>query len=354
MQHTDIDDRRWLAVIQRDAAADGEFVFAVITTGIYCRPSCRARRPLRQNIRFFADPAHAEQAGFRPCKRCQPDKASAHSAQQARIVEACRLLEASVEPLTLAALAKKVAMSPYHFHRLFKAATGLTPRAWQQARRAATLREALSTGKNVTRAAQDAGYSSSSVFYQQADAALGMTARQFRNGGAKSHIQFALGRCQLGEFLVAQSERGVCAILLGDDPQALLHELQTSFPQAQLTPGDSAFGQRVAQVIGWLERPQGEFMLPLDLRGTAFQREVWQALRAIAPGTTVSYQELARRIGRPHATRAVAGACAANRLAVVVPCHRVVRKDNGLAGYRWGVARKRALLRREAQEEKDA
>ncbi len=351
MKHTDIDDRRWQAVTQRDGTADGEFVFAVVTTGVYCRPSCRARRPLRHNVRFFAATQAAEQAGFRPCKRCQPDKASPHAAQQARIAEACRLLEASDAPLTLEALAKQVAMSPYHFHRLFKATTGLTPKAWQQASRADKVRDALSGGKDVTRALFDAGYASGSVFYQQADAALGMTARQFRQGGTNTRIQFALGRCQLGEFLVAESERGVCAILLGDDPQALLHELETSFPQAQLEPGNSAFDQRVAQVIGWLERPEGEFALPLDLRGTAFQREVWQALRAIAPGSTVSYQELARRIGRPRATRAVAGACAANRLAVVVPCHRVIRQDGGLSGYRWGVERKRALLEREAQEE---
>lgn len=349
MQQTDIDDRRWLAVVQRDSEA--RFIFAVITTGVYCRPSCRARRPLRQNIRFFADAPAAERAGFRPCKRCQPDKASAHAAQQARIAEACRLLEESDEPLTLEALAKKVAMSPYHFHRLFKAATGLTPGAWQRARRADKVRDALSGGKAVTHALYEAGYASGSGFYRQADAALGMTARQFKNGGANARIRFALGRCQLGEFLVAESERGVCAILLGDKPQALLRELEASFPQAELAPGDSAFERRVAQVIGWLERPEGEFALPLDLRGTAFQREVWQALRAIAPGTTVSYQELARRIGRPNATRAVAAACAANRLAVVVPCHRVIRQDGGLSGYRWGVERKRELLKREAQEE---
>lgn len=354
MQHTDTDDRRWLAVTERDAAADGQFVFAVITTGVYCRPSCRARRPLRQNIRFYADVHAAEQAGFRPCKRCQPDVDNPHAAQQARIARACRLLEASDTPLTLAALAKDVAMSPYHLHRLFKMATGLTPRAWQQAHRADKLRAALSAGKDVTHAIFDAGYGSGSMFYQQADAALGMTPRQFKNGGAQARIQFALGRCQLGEFLVAQSERGVCAILLGDTPQALLHELETSFPQAHLEPGDRAFEQHVAQVVGWLDHPQGEFMLPLDLRGTAFQREVWQALRATAPGTTLSYQALAHRIGRPNATRAVAGACAANRLAVVVPCHRVVRQDGDLSGYRWGVERKRALLQREAEEDNDA
>ncbi|MBV4411952.1 bifunctional DNA-binding transcriptional regulator/O6-methylguanine-DNA methyltransferase Ada [Enterobacteriaceae bacterium YMB-R22] len=351
MSYADNDERRWLAVEKRDRSRDDEFVYAVITTGVYCRPTCRARRPLRQHVRFFNDAGAAEDAGFRPCKRCQPDKSHPHAAQQAKIVQACRLLEASETPLTLEALADKVAISPGYFHRLFKAATGLTPRAWQQARRASKLRDALSGGQKVTRALYDAGYASGSVFYQQADAALGMTARQFRNGGEGVTVYFALGRCQLGEFLVAESERGVCAILLGDEPQALVAELTQSFPKARLTPGDAAFQQRVAQVVGWLERPQGEFALPLDLRGTAFQREVWQALRAIAPGTTVSYQELARRIGRPRASRAVAGACAANLLAVVVPCHRVVRQDGGLSGYRWGVARKRALLAREAQEE---
>lgn len=345
------DEGRWQAVQARDPAADGHFVFAVTTTGIFCRPSCRARQPLRRNVRFFDDAQAAAAAGFRPCKRCQPEREDALARQRERIVEACRLLERSETPLTLEALSRQVAMSPYHFHRLFKAITGLTPRAWQQARRASKVREALTSGQEVTRALYDAGYPSGSSFYHQADAALGMTARQYRHGGERADIRYALTHCQLGALLVAESERGICAILPGDDPGTLVAELTRLFPRARLDADDSAFAQRVAQVVSWLDRPQGAFTLPLDLQGTAFQRQVWQALREIPAGSTLSYQALAARIGRPKATRAVAGACAANRLAVVVPCHRVIRQDGALSGYRWGAARKRQLLAREAEQE---
>ncbi len=345
------DESRWQAVLARDPAADERFVFAVITTGIFCRPSCRARHPLRRNVRFFGDAAAATEAGFRPCKRCQPDREDAMARQRERIVEACRLLERSETPLTLEKLARQVAMSPYHLHRLFKAMTGLTPRAWQQARRASKVREALASGQEVTRALYDAGYSSGSSFYQQADAALGMTARQYRQGGYRADIRYALTRCQLGELLVAESERGICAILPGDSPQALVAELTHMFPRARLDAGDLGFAQRVARVVSWLDRPDGAFALPLDLQGTAFQRQVWQALQEIPAGVTLSYQALAARIGRPRATRAVAGACAANRLAVVIPCHRVIRQDGTLSGYRWGAARKRLLLARETEQE---
>ncbi len=345
------DECRWQALQARDSAADDHFVFAVITTGIFCRPSCRARHPLRCNVRFFGDAAKAAEAGFRPCKRCQPDREDARARQRERIIEACRLLERSETPLTLEKLARQVAMSPYHFHRLFKAMVGLTPRAWQQARRASKVREALASGQEVTRALYDAGYPSGSSFYQQADAALGMTVRQYRQGGERADIRYALTRCQLGVLLVAESERGICAILPGDCPQSLVAELTQMFPRARLDADDCGFAQRVAQVVSWLDRPEGAFALPLDLQGTAFQRQVWQALRGIPAGTTLSYQALAARIGRPQATRAVAGACAANRLAVVIPCHRIIRQDGALSGYRWGVARKRLLLAREAEQE---
>lgn len=343
------EQQRWQAVEQRDARADGQFVFAVKTTGIFCRPSCSARRPLRENTGFYATPEAALEAGFRACKRCQPDKLAPELQRIARIEQACRIIEASDSPLTLDELAGQVAMSSFHFHRLFKSITGLTPNEWQKAHRARRLRGALAQGKEVTKAIFDAGFQSGSAFYHQADAALGMTASQYRNGGDRAHVKFVVGTCQLGEFLVAESERGICAILLGEQAESLISELETEFPRSQLTPGDEAFESRVAQVISFIESPGAEFILPLDIRGTAFQQQVWQALRAIPPGTTMSYSELAARIGKPAAVRAVAGACAANTLAVAIPCHRVIRSDGGLSGYRWGVERKRQLLENETR-----
>lgn len=354
-QHNDYitPQQRWQAVEARDAGADGEFVFAVKTTGIFCRPSCSARRPLRENTEFFSTPEAAQTAGFRACKRCQPDKLTPELQRVARIEEACRIIEASVSPLTLDELAGRVAMSSFHFHRLFKSVTGLTPNGWQKAHRARRLRGELAQGKEVTRALYDAGFQSGSAFYHQADSALGMTASQYRRGGESVSIQFVVGSCRLGEFLVAESERGICAILLGESPEALIHELEAEFPRSQLTVGDDNFASRVAQVVSFIEAPGTEFSLPLDIRGTAFQQQVWQALRAIPPGETISYRDLATRIGRPGAVRAVAGACAANTLAVVIPCHRVIRNDGSLSGYRWGVERKRQLLENEAQRQEE-
>lgn len=347
------DDSRWQAVETRDSRADGKFVFAVKTTGIFCRPSCTARHPLRKNILFFADPNCAKEAGFRPCKRCQPDKIAPEQQRAERIIQACRIIESSSEPLTLEALAARVAMSPFHFHRLFKSVTGLTPNAWQKALRTQKLRAQLAQGEPITRAVYDAGFQSGSQFYQQADAALGMTARQYRQGGERVAIRFVVGNCQLGEFLVAESERGICAILLGNTPETLIAELETLFPNAKLVSDDDGFAGRVAQVVSFMEHPARQFDLPLDIQGTAFQQQVWQALRAIPPGDTASYQEIAVRIGKPNAVRAVAGACAHNRLAVIVPCHRVVRNDGSLSGYRWGVERKRQLLNIEAGQRKE-
>ncbi|WP_058912821.1 bifunctional DNA-binding transcriptional regulator/O6-methylguanine-DNA methyltransferase Ada [Entomohabitans teleogrylli] len=344
------DERRWLAVERRDSAADQHFVFAVKTTGIFCRPSCRARHPLRQNVIFYPDARAAQAAGFRPCKRCQPDRAP-EARRQAQIALACRLLEESETPLSLAALADRVAVSPWHFHRLFKQATGMTPKAWQQARRAARLRGALQQGETVTDALLTAGYPSAGSYYRQADRALGMTARQYRGRGASLTIQFVIGRCQLGGFLVACGERGVCAILLGDDAQSLIGQLESLFPQARLEPGEHVLGEHIARIVGFLESRESAFPLPLDLQGTAFQQRVWQALQTIPPGKTASYQDIARLVGNPAAVRAVAGACAANKLAVAIPCHRIVRQDGSLSGYRWGVERKRKLLAREQGEE---
>ena len=346
----DTDERRWQAVCERDARADGQFVFAVLTTGVCCRPSCRSRHALRENVRFYPDVATAQAEGFRPCKRCQPEKTDPQQQKVEKVAAACRLLEQET-PLTLEALARQLAVSPFHFHRLFKSVTGMTPKAWQQAWRARRLREALGQGAKITDAALSAGFPDSSSYYQQADAALGMTGRQFRRGGGDIDITWVCGDGPLGRCLVAESERGVCAVLPGEDDALLYAELASLFPNARLHPGDEVFRLRVAQVFSHLNDHRQPFSLPLDLRGTAFQLQVWQALRQIPAGETRSYRQVAQSIGRPRAVRAVASACAANKLALVIPCHRVVREDGALSGYRWGTARKALLLAREASSE---
>ena len=344
------DDDRWQSVVDRDVDADGQFVFAVQTTGIFCRPSCRAKHALRKNVRFFADAQQAQDAGFRPCKRCQPDKDSAQQHRLDKIARACQLLEQE-SPLTLDELAQQVAMSPYHLHRLFKATTGMTPKVWQQSWRARRLRDALAKGVPVTQAILNAGFPDSSSYYRKADQALGMTAKQFRKGGDNVSVRYTLADCALGRCLVAESERGICAILLGDDDATLVADLHALFPAAQDVPADANFQQRVREVIVAINSRDASLSLPLDIRGTAFQQQVWQALRAIPCGETVSYQQLASAIGKPKAVRAVASACGANKLAIVIPCHRVIRGDGALSGYRWGIARKAQLLQRETTGE---
>lgn len=339
--HTD--ERRWQAVLERDAGADGQFVFAVRTTGIFCRPSCKARHALRQNVQFYPDADAALQAGFRPCKRCQPDTLDPQLQKVNKVAIACRMLEQDA-PVTLDALAEAVAVSPYHFHRLFKSVTGVTPKAWQQAWRARRLRDALAEGEAVTHAVLNAGFPDSSSYYRHADRLLGMTAKQYRRGGEEAVIQYALEDCRFGRCLVALSTRGICAVLLGDSDAQLKTELQQLFPSAQSQQGSPAFHQQIHEVVRRLDDQQLPLNLPLDIRGTAFQQQVWQALRAIPLGETRSYQQIATAIGNPKAVRAVAGACAANKLAIVIPCHRVVREDGSLSGYRWGVGRKAALL----------
>ncbi|MDR2853038.1 MAG: bifunctional DNA-binding transcriptional regulator/O6-methylguanine-DNA methyltransferase Ada [Burkholderiaceae bacterium] len=268
----------------------------------------------------------------------------------ARVASACRRIEASETPPTLKELAAHANLSPFHFHRLFKAETGLTPKAYAAAIRARRLRQGLEQpGASITAAIYGAGFNANSRFYEASHRLIGMRARDYRAGGAGAVIRFAVGQCSLGAILAAQSQRGICAILLGDDPDALLRDLQDRFPKAQLIGGDAGFERSIAQIIGFVEAPAIGLNLPLDVRGTAFQARVWRALRDIAPGTTASYTQIAARIGRPRAARAVAQACAANPVAVAIPCHRVVRHDGGIAGYRWGVERKRELLRREAE-----
>jgi AraC family transcriptional regulator of adaptative response/methylated-DNA-[protein]-cysteine methyltransferase len=347
--HAATSDPRWGAVIARDAAADGKFVYSVRTTGVYCRPSCPARRARPENVVFYATPAAAQEAGFRPCKRCRPEQLPLAARQAEKIAALCRTIENAEQTPSLAELAAQSGLSAYHLHRVFKAITGLTPHAYARAQRAQRLRRELPHSASVTEAIYAAGYNSNGRFYAESPRVLGMTPSAYRAGGTHTEIRFAIGQCSLGAILVAQSARGVCAILLGDDPQTLVRDLQDRFPAAGLIGDDAAFEQLVARVVGFVEAPRLGLALPLDVRGTAFQQRVWQELQRIPAGQTASYADIARRIGAPKAVRAVAGACAANALAVAIPCHRVVRSDGALSGYRWGVARKRTLLEREAE-----
>ena len=341
-------DPRWAAVLARDAQADDTFYYSVRTTGVYCRPSCPSRRANPENVEFYSSCEAAEQAGFRPCKRCRPRQASLADQRAATVARICEFINHAEATPPLAVLARQAGMSPYHFHRVFKATTGLSPKGYAAAQRARRVRGELQRAGTVTQAIMDAGYNSGGRFYADSNQLLGMTPRQFRAGGVDTKIRFAIGDCSLGSILVARSAKGLCAILLGDDPEALLRELQDRFPEAELLGGEERFERQVAAVIEFVDAPALGLKLPLDVRGTAFQQRVWQALRKVPAGDTVSYADIARRIGAPRSVRAVAQACAANTLAVAIPCHRVVRSDGALSGYRWGVERKRALLDREA------
>ena len=344
-------DPRWTAVVARDHRADGVFFYSVKTTGVYCRPSCGARLANPKNVRFHETAADAARAGFRPCRRCRPDEPPLEQLHAARVADACRVIETAEEIPTLAVLANGAGLSLYPFHRVFKAITGVTPKAYAAAYRAKRVRgELAEPSKTVTAAIYDAGFNSASRFYETSRQFLGMSPTDYRAGGADTEIRFAVGECSLGSVLVAQSVKGVCAILLGDDAGALVRDLQDRFPRATLVGGDEAFEQTVARVIGFVERPALGLDLPLDVRGTAFQQRVWAALRQIPVGSTASYAEIASRIGAPTGARAVAQACGANVLAVAIPCHRVVRTDGSLSGYRWGVSRKQSLLAREGVE----
>jgi len=346
------DAQRWAAVQARDAQADGHFVYGVRTTGVYCRPSSSARLPRRENVEFFATEQAAEKAGYRASQRAGGDRTALARQHAEAVARACRLIERAETPPSLEELAAEAGLSPFHFHRVFKAETGLTPKAYASADRANRLRQELAQqGTTVTNAIYDAGFNSNSRFYAAADGLLGMQARDYRAGGPGMDIRFAVGQCSLGAILVAQSQLGICAILLGDDPEVLVRDLQDQFPKAHLIGGDAEFERLIAQVVGFIEAPSMGLNLPLDVRGTAFQERVWQVLREIPPGATVSYAQVAARIGQPKAVRAVAQACGANHLAVAIPCHRVVRRGGELSGYRWGVERKRELLQREAAQQ---
>ena len=347
MAHS-FDDPRWSRVMARDKRADGQFFYSVATTGVYCRPSCASRTANPKNVAFHASAEAARAAGFRPCRRCNPDGLSAEAENAIIVAKSCRVIEASDTPPLLAALAEAAELSPSYFQRLFKAQTGVTPHAYAARHRAERVKAGLGQAASVTEAIHEAGYGSNGRFYAASNALLGMTPTRYRSGGVKEVLRFAVGQCSLGAILVASSVRGVAAILIGDDPDALARDLQDRFPRAQLAGGDAAYEALVAQVVGAVDAPRIGLNLPLDIRGTAFQQRVWQALRDVPAGSTITYAEIAARIGAPAAVRAVAGACAANPLAVAIPCHRVVRRDGALSGYRWGVERKRELIKKEA------
>jgi AraC family transcriptional regulator, regulatory protein of adaptative response / methylated-DNA-[protein]-cysteine methyltransferase len=341
------EEERWRTVAQKDSNADGKFFYSTRTTGVYCRPSCSARTPRRENVVFHETREDAERAGFRACKRCMPNGPALAEQHAATVAAACRAIEAAEELPDLDALASAVGMSRFHFHRIFKAATGLTPRAYAAARRSTRMRDVLPKRGTVTEAIYEAGFNSNGRFYASASDMLGMKPKDYRSGGTGATIHFAVGECSLGSILVAASDKGVCAILMGNDPDALAKDLQNRFPKANLIGGDRNFETLIAKVVGFIEAPKIGLNLPLDVRGTAFQQRVWQALREIPLGSTASYSEIAERIGLPRAVRAVGQACASNAIAVAIPCHRVLRNDKSISGYRWGVERKRALLKRE-------
>jgi AraC family transcriptional regulator, regulatory protein of adaptative response / methylated-DNA-[protein]-cysteine methyltransferase len=342
------DEDRWAAVAGRDRNADGSFYYSVETTGVYCRPSCAARLPRRENVRFHLTCEAAERAGFRPCRRCRPSEPALMTQRASAIEKACRVIENADELPNLDDVAAATGMSRFHFQRVFKCVTGVTPGAYFTENRAHRVRTELTQRETVTEAIYSAGFNSNGRFYETSSQVLGMTPTNFRSGGEGTTIRFAVGQCSLGAILVGATDRGVCSILLGDDPDVLVHDLESRFPKAQLIGGDKEFEQWVAKVVGLVEAPRQGFDLPLDVRGTAFQQRVWKALKEIPAGSTASYTDIAARIGAPKAVRAVAQACASNSIAVAIPCHRVVRNDGALSGYRWGVERKRALLKREA------
>jgi AraC family transcriptional regulator of adaptative response/methylated-DNA-[protein]-cysteine methyltransferase len=342
-----LDETRWQQVIRRDGAADGAFVYAVSTTGVYCRPSCPSRQAKRENVSFHEAPAQAEAAGFRPCRRCHPAAAQAPAAALMAAM-AAHITDHAEAPLPLSALAEQAGMSPAHFQRAFKAALGVSPRAYQAAQRLARFKQALREGEDVLEAGLDAGFSSTSRLYHAADGSLGMTPSVYRAGGAGEVITHASRETAVGLLMMAATARGVCFVEFGPSPEALLAQLAAEFPQAHLVRAELAAAAPLdlwmAALAAHLETAAPRPDLPLDLRGTAFQISVWRFLLSVKPGDVVSYSELAAATGKPRAVRAAASACAANRIAVLIPCHRALRADGSLGGYRWGLERKRALL----------
>lgn len=346
LAQTTLSDPRCSSIVARDASADGRFYYAVKTTGVYCRPSSAARLQRPENVEY-PDSPRSGKTGFRPCKRSKPDQAGISGQNAAKIAKACRLIEKYEETPSLASLEQYIGMSVYHFHRIFKSITGLTPNDYAAAHRSQRLRSSLGKSSTVTNAIYEAGFNSNSRFYENTNDVPGMTPSQFRAGGTDTDIFFAIVECSLGSILVAQSKKGVCSILVGADPILLARDLQDQFPKANFIGNEHGYEEIVAKVVGLIEAPGIGLDLPLDIRGTVFQQRVWKALQQIPPGSTATYTEIARKIGMPKALRAVAQACASNVLAVAIPCHRVIRTDGSPSGYRWGVERKRALLERE-------
>lgn len=344
------DEARWKAVLARDPTADRRFVYAVSTTGVYCRPTCPSRRPKRSNIRFFGDGASAERAGFRACRRCRP---GTPDAQSEAVRRACDLIERSEKPPGLAELAEAAGLSPYHFHRIFRRTLGVTPKEYAAMQRSQRLQRDLAGGAPVAEAIYGAGFGSGSRVYEHADATLGMTPAAYRRGGEGMLIRHAVVPSELGPVIVAATGRGVCMIEFGDTEEELAERLKARFPKARLEPADDTLRAWVAAVADYVRVPSRGLRLPVDMLGTAFQQRVWKALAELPVGTTVDYSELAARIGSPKAVRAVAGACAANPVALAVPCHRVIGRDGSLTGYRWGTGRKRALIEGEKATGRD-
>jgi AraC family transcriptional regulator, regulatory protein of adaptative response / methylated-DNA-[protein]-cysteine methyltransferase len=341
------DDPRWNAVIARDSARDGEFVFAVSSTGVYCRPSCAARRPRRENVQFFAKPEQAEGAGYRACLRCRP-KAFSGNAESDSVKAICRFIEQHLdEPMTLDRLGKEFHQSPFHLQRRFKAALGITPREYADSCRLHLLKRNLQAGNSVTRAMYDAGYGSSSRLYEKTASHLGMTPDKYRRGAVAAAIRYACADSPLGRMLIATTERGICSIQFARSDGELLEGLKREFPFATRKADAGGLESWVGALLRHMRGKDLDGALPLDIRATAFQRRVWAYLQKIPFGATRSYSQVAKAIGRPSATRAVARACATNPVAVAIPCHRVVRQDGSMGGYRWGIERKKALLEME-------
>jgi AraC family transcriptional regulator of adaptative response/methylated-DNA-[protein]-cysteine methyltransferase len=346
---TPTESARWRAVLGRDRALDGDFVYAVSSTGIYCRPSCPSRRPKPENVMFYDLAEAAEQAGYRACRRCNPRDADAADPAVARIRRVCRYIEESETPPTLAALGAHVEQSPYHLQRTFKRVMGITPRQYADAIRLRRVKSLLKAGDDVAGALYEAGYGSSSRLYERAPSQLGMTPATYRKGGAGARMAYALRDCSLGRILVAATERGISFLAFGDRDSVLIRELKEEFPAAEIAPDGGSLGPWLEAILAFLDGAGNGVSadLPLDVRATAFQWRVWQELRAIPRGQTRTYREIAGSLGQPKAARAVGRACATNPVSLLVPCHRAVRTDGGMGGYRWGLGRKEALLRAE-------
>jgi AraC family transcriptional regulator of adaptative response/methylated-DNA-[protein]-cysteine methyltransferase len=339
------DDVKWKAVLTRSSTSDGAFVYGVSSTGVYCRPTCPSRRPGRSQVRFFDTPRAAEAAGYRPCRRCEPQNPQPAVVRQ---VQSAReyIDQHPNEPVTLERLSRLAGMSPYHLQRTFKRLIGVSPKAYASARRMERMKSRLKEGDTVSRATYEAGYGSGSRAYEHARSGLGMTPGSYRNGGRGLHIRYALAPTAVGQLLVAATDRGVCAVTLGDDASQLEAALEREYPAATLTRNDDELREYTTQVLDLLTGSEGK-VLPLDVPGTVFQWQVWNALRRIPAGETRSYREIAQQLGKPNGARAVAAACASNRLALVIPCHRAVRGTGDTGGYRWGMERKRRILDQE-------